>query len=309
MDGMRMAMASRPTTGGRGRGFGRTRDPSGRNSKEENQGKDGENVGPGRVDFVDVENWGKSANWQNEDALGKLHVKRHERMRASAQDTELDLHVRLAAHLQACERGGWLDTAGMDAELPPFERWSFEENRYVSYLCRAWAVHQAIERMEQDMVGWKRSNAIETDLQAIRDTANQVHDPDVQVVDAQTRAYVQYIDALVKKSDAGREGREEARARWFAHWYVVHMTHWTSGTRIGARADHKLDLKRRNAMHFYRMGDKQGKEVLQKLLQHVNEAGKNMEEKEIEAVLQELPKAMQRCSLLLTALAVEDERS
>eukprot|EP00894_Picocystis_sp_ML_P004044 jgi/Pico_ML_1/54561/g4893.t1 len=68
------------------------------------------------------------------------------------------------------------------------------------------------------MVGWKRSNAIETDLQAIRDTANQVHDPDVQVVDAQTRAYVQYIDALVKKSDAGREAERASAPEPTTNW-------------------------------------------------------------------------------------------
>lgn len=313
--------SSRDSKRSRSKGFGKKEEISTKQKSKDDMesfAKEGVDGAGGRVDFVQVEDWGRKKSWKSEEELGSLRVVRHEA--SLTDDVDQDLHVRLASHLQALERGGWLSTAGMDRKLPPFEAWSFQPNRYITYLERCRCVYESIEKaMKRSKyspsivdAGFDRTSSIDADLLALGMDRSQ-HDG-IQL-DAQTQAYSRYITELEQVMSAASKAEQtkgssgdyaKHSAKLFAHWYVAHLTHWTSGIRIGARAEQVLRLRDKRAFHFYEMSDHDPQSALSRFIVLVNDLGKNMEEAERKAAMDELARAMQRYSILFTALAHQD---
>ena len=91
--------------------------------------------------------------------------------------------------------------------------------------------------------------------------------------------------------------------RLLANVYAVQVTHLTTGMRIGSAAAEKLNLFKLGALNFYRSYPEGQAEPLQQLMQIVNEAGKGLTPEQQEAVMEELPAAFPKISLLLMPLA------
>ena len=84
--------------------------------------------------------------------------------------------------------------------------------------------------------------------------------------------------------------------------YGLHVAHLTTGMRIGSAAAEKQNLFRSHALNFYRTyPDVQ--DPLKQFMQTVNTAGSLLTAEQQEQVMEELPRAFPKISLLLTTLA------
>eukprot|EP00798_Chlamydomonas_sp_ICE-L_P003136 gene3136-13149_t len=127
-------------------------------------------------------------------------------------------------------------------------------------------------------------------------------------------AYAKYIrqlgDAYEKaKQGGGAVKSSQAGGRLLAHVYCMHMVHLAGGMRFGAAATERLNLFKRGATKFYRVYPEHVEDPLKTFKQGVDTAGQYLEGNAAEAkeaMYQELPRAMQKVSLLMAALAYAD---
>ena len=92
-----------------------------------------------------------------------------------------------------------------------------------------------------------------------------------------------------------------------AHFYCVHVTYLTVGTRIGSSAAEKLDLFQAQAINTWRSYPQQaGRNPVLCLMGAVNTAGEQLGADHREVLLEELPEAFLKSSVLLRCLAYED---
>lgn len=90
--------------------------------------------------------------------------------------------------------------------------------------------------------------------------------------------------------------------RLIALAYALHVAHLTTGMRIGSAAGEKLNLFAANALNFYRSYP-EANEPLEQFVSNVNRAGSLLTSEQQERVMNELPRAFPKISLLLTTLA------
>ena len=84
--------------------------------------------------------------------------------------------------------------------------------------------------------------------------------------------------------------------------YGVHVTHLTTGMRVGSAAAEKLNLFAADALNFYRSYP-EASEPLKRFMSNVSSAGTLLTFEQQERVMNELPRAFPKISLLLTTLA------
>ena len=85
-------------------------------------------------------------------------------------------------------------------------------------------------------------------------------------------------------------------------FYALHVTHLTTGMRIGSAAAEKQNLFKAQALNFYRTYP-DAQEPLKQFIATVNAAGSILTSEQQEQVMDELPRAFPKISLLLTTLA------
>ncbi|KAL2620825.1 hypothetical protein R1flu_001030 [Riccia fluitans] len=128
-------------------------------------------------------------------------------------------------------------------------------------------------------------------------------------LDADITSYAKYLRQL-GSSSLGNDGKaKDACLKLLAHVFTNYVSHLTTGMRIGAKAmDNIVLLRQTNGVSFYRDYQLEGKEPLQLFIQTMNSAGLCVScDDDHEQVMEELPKAMQRTSVLLSVLAVEEQ--
>ena len=95
--------------------------------------------------------------------------------------------------------------------------------------------------------------------------------------------------------------------RLLAHYYCMHVTLLTVGTRIGSSAAEKLGLFQAQAVHAWRSYPAEaGRNPVATLMASINTAGEQLGPSQLEVVLEELPDAFLKASVLLRCLAYED---
>lgn len=95
--------------------------------------------------------------------------------------------------------------------------------------------------------------------------------------------------------------------RLLAHFYCVHVTYLTVGTRIGSSAAEKLDLFQAQAINAWRSYPPEaGRSPVACLMAAMNAAGDLLTASQREVVLEELPDAFLKAGVLLRCLAYED---
>eukprot|EP00850_Spirogloea_muscicola_P013088 SM000087S23370 [mRNA] locus=s87:369835:371025:+ [translate_table: standard] len=145
-------------------------------------------------------------------------------------------------------------------------------------------------------------------LASMRNEDSGVHLP---AATTQAASYAKYIRQLGRDAICKAEspGWRQSRHQLLAHIFAVHVAHLTTGMRVGARAIGSLPrLVQAKAVSFYRDYPANASNPLKVFTEAVNKAGLLIESEDgKEEVMQELPKAIQRTSLLLAPLAVEEE--
>ena len=95
--------------------------------------------------------------------------------------------------------------------------------------------------------------------------------------------------------------------RLMAHFYCIHVTYLTVGTRIGSSAAEKLDLFQAQAINAWRSYPQEaGRNPVVCLMGAVNAAGEQLSLEQREVLLGELPEAFLKSSVLLRCLAYEN---
>ena len=95
--------------------------------------------------------------------------------------------------------------------------------------------------------------------------------------------------------------------RLIAHCYSVHVTMLTVGTRIGSSAAENLDLFKAQGVHAWRSYPAEaGRNPVVCLTGAINAAGELLTPSQRDVVLEELPDAFLKASVLLRCLAYED---
>ncbi|KAK9906600.1 hypothetical protein WJX75_004761 [Coccomyxa subellipsoidea] len=281
----------------------------------------------GRLDYAQVSDWGSGEPAD----LDALQVTSFE----ADSGPERPFYEQLARRLAQLERQGALRVAQpRGAEpLPPFHKWSFREMRYIQWLVDMHTVHYALEAALADAVtvaatehygvseslgrvfkalecfaeerGLDRSLEIAADLNNIA-KASTLSEPVELSPSPNAQTYADYLcrlGLLCTEEDEATE-IEEAALRLVANAYLVHVTHLTTGMRIGAAAAEKLDLFPAQALNYFQTWpDGVLPDPLALCVANVNAAGDALSPEQREAVMQELPKAMPKISLLLTPLA------
>lgn len=123
-------------------------------------------------------------------------------------------------------------------------------------------------------------------------------------------AYVSKISSELSAALAAGGGgspsaaAEAAAAKLLAHAYSLHVTHLTTGQRIGATAAERLGLFGRGATSTYMEYPPEVADPMRSFVQAVNAAGSQLRSAaDRGAVFDELPEAMKNTALLLQALA------
>ncbi|KAK9826825.1 hypothetical protein WJX81_004535 [Elliptochloris bilobata] len=302
----------------------------------------------GRIDYVKVRNWGSG---QSAD-LGSLEVESFTpgekggpgatggaapRASEAKPAREPLFHEQLARRLAQLQEAGELQVAGRAgaARLPPFQRWSFREERYIQWLADMQAAHLTLEAAIADATtvastehygdsgsgrgvfaalerfgeaaGLDRSLDIAADLNNIA-RSSTLEGPIHLVPGEDAQAYCAYLGGLSTQCmEAGTlEERCDGAQRLLANAYSLHIAHLTTGMRIGAAAAEKLDLFPVRALNYFRTWPPAvGKDPLALLLRNVNAAGAALDAPQREGVMAELKAAFPKVSLLLSALAHE----
>lgn len=87
--------------------------------------------------------------------------------------------------------------------------------------------------------------------------------------------------------------------------YGLHVAHLTTGMRIGSAVAEKQNLFAADALNFYRSYP-DIEDPLKRFISSVNTAGSLLTAQQQEQVMDELPRAFPKISLLLTTLAHEN---
>lgn len=280
----------------------------------------------GKVDFVQVESWG-------DEALEDLKMKSFSPSFTSL-DQDAPFYEQLVRRLQLFEAKGDI-TVVQEKPLPPFEKWLFGEHNYLQFLMDQEAVYTAFENAmsiikksrcsSQDEsthggaaravsifdndLGLSRSEALKSDIESLSSimTSKCVNQGiELPKVTTQAMAYAKYVERLGKIAAVGEKWKEACLCL-LSHIFVVHVAHLTTGMRIGAKAVDSLpSLIEARAISFYRDYQQQADDPLKVFMMAINKAGDLINsEDDREQVMSELPKAIQKTSLLLAVLAVD----
>ncbi|XP_057825474.1 uncharacterized protein LOC131037351 isoform X4 [Cryptomeria japonica] len=245
---------------------------------------DPEVAAKGKVDFVRVESWGNASD--PESQLENLKMKSFSPSFTSL-DQEAPFYEQIVRRLQLFEAKG--DIKIVQAKpLPPFERWLFREHNYLQFL-----VDQVLNADIQSLYSVMTSKSVEQNAELPKSTTQAV-------------AYAKYVDRLGRIAAFEQNGKEGC-LRLLSHVFSIHVSHLTTGMRIGAKAvDSFPSLVEGRAVGFYRDYPQRAADPLKVFIAAVNKAGRfiNVED-DREQVMVELPKAIQKTSLLLAVLAVE----
>jgi len=159
---------------------------------------------------VNVEDWGP-------ENVGDLKTRGGVR-RVMDSTKNLEFVQRIANFLADAEQMGRIDSFNTmpDREIPPFERWSFQESHYEQYLVdllcvnrsMAKAVKRALDAMQKhDLnmeifdpvgLGLYRGEWIEKDINQLRKTRAEGYDPSLAVTEPSqfARKYASLLDDL-----------------------------------------------------------------------------------------------------------------
>lgn len=290
----------------------------------------------GKVDFVKVESWGDED--RDQSALDNLKVKSFSPA-FSSSNTSGPFYERLVQRLQLLESKGDISVVHTQS-LPKFQHWAFGEERYLQYLVDQHAVFDALRSCIANIgdpknnavpsdevtnfkeaasaveifgaaLGLERSEALQADIKAlskaISDAKNKTVEPPKPTT--QTIAYAKYLKQLASLGD-GIAQRKEGCLHLLAHIFAVYVTHLTTGMRIGAKAlDCVSVLKQAKGVSFYRDYPQHVTDPLKVFIAAVNKVADFVPTSEgQELVMEELPKAIQKTSLLLVLLAVTEQR-
>ncbi|BBN15502.1 hypothetical protein MPTK1_6g20090 [Marchantia polymorpha subsp. ruderalis] len=291
----------------------------------------------GKVDFVRVQTWGED---EESGKLENLKVKSFSPAVTSSSKKSGPFYEKLVNRLQLLESKGEMSVA-QAKPLPSFDRWVFGEERYMQFLMDQRAVFQALrdviasihsERcgsvavLEDGLalggatkavslfaedLGLDRCKALDLDISFFTEllTARGEQFAEFPTPTTQAVGYAKYIRQLGASSLEKSDKAKDACLKFLAHVFSVYVSHLTTGMRIGAKAmDNIAILRQANAVSFYRDYPLEGKDPLKLFIQTINSAGLCiLSEEDHEQVMEELPKAMQRTSLLLSVLAVEEK--
>ena len=292
----------------------------------------------GRVDFVQVKDWGSGVPKD----LGNLELA------APAQRHEKDtpFSVFLVRYMEGLEAEGSLAVARPTGAqpLPPFSRWLFSEPHYIQYLEDMLCVHSALEdslasalststqaenTTEKEnasvvfekchLLGMKqelaRSTYIAQDLASMRTSSSSSlpvettpSSPSVPTPNA--AAYAQSMRQLAVQRHRSESEKEsvELVLKLTAHVYVNMLALLTTGNRVGAAAAEKLDLFRRGAVNTFKtypllVKEADDKSPVALFYSAVDNLGRAMSLEEQEMFLKEVPSALRRTAVLLESLA------
>ncbi|KAL3136926.1 hypothetical protein ABBQ32_006532 [Trebouxia sp. C0010 RCD-2024] len=287
----------------------------------------------GKLDYVKVKNWGSGEPAD----LGELQVESFSQELVS--DHSKRFYEQLARRLEELQSRGLLNIVQPENSkpLPPFEKWSLTEKRYIQYMCDQQNVHYAMEAAVAEAVatgpagphksselqpskacaaafeavacfgesaGLDRSLQIASDLDNLA-KASSITNRSFEVNPTQQAvACCEYIARLgaIAGEEQEEEYRQEAVLRLITMAYGLHVAHLTTGMRIGSAAAEKLNLFQSDALHFYRTYP-DAQDPLKRFMQTVNSAGSLLTAEQQEQVMEELPRAFPKISLLLTTLA------
>ena len=254
---------------------------------------------------------------------------------------EAPLFEELTKRLNLLETNNELGVATL-GKLPPFERWSFAEGHYAQYLADLGAVHAALEgaldaaasaaaaaavakgageaaaradallsALDGDAVrGLRRSAAIEADLKAIVGAADMPAVAEAPAPSTNAAAYASVLTRLGRRvaaddADADPDKRLTAARQLFTHAFCLYLALLGTGQRMGARAVEALPVRQNGALALYTAYPERVGNPLVTLKAAVDGAdGGAPDEAAREALMQELPAAIQRASLMLAPLAV-----
>ncbi|KAI5082232.1 hypothetical protein GOP47_0001975 [Adiantum capillus-veneris] len=293
---------------------------------------DREVAAKGKVDFVKVESWGSEGKDQRD--VDNLKVKSFSPS-FSSRDTTGSFYERLVHRIQLLESKGEISVVHAKT-LPPFQDWNFGEERYLQYLVDQLAVFDALRtsiapiseqeskstlfnedkfaaavKIFDESLGLERSEALQDDIKTFSKAMGAVHKKifEVPKPTTQTTAYVKYLRQLAGVSGSTKPGKE-GYLQLLSHIFVVYVTHLTTGIRIGAKAlDCVSLLKHSKAVRFYRFYPQNIRDPLKVLIQAINRVAYLIPaDEDQEMVMEELPKAIQKTSLLLAILAVREKQ-
>ncbi|KAL3701714.1 hypothetical protein R1sor_019736 [Riccia sorocarpa] len=222
----------------------------------------------GKVDFVRVQTWGED---EESGKLENLRVKTSDKMSGP-------FYEKLRAVFQAL--------TDVIARIKK-ERCGDEGAVALGGAARA------VSLFAEDL-GLDRCTALNADINSFQESLNgRGHSSGAFTVSTQAASYSKYIRQLGSSSlEYGTKARD-ACLKLLAHVFTNYVSHLTTGTRIGAKAMDNIV---------------EGKDPLKIFIQTINSAGRCLgSDEDHEQVMDELPKAMQRTSLLLSVLAVEEQ--
>ncbi|KAL2620633.1 hypothetical protein R1flu_000838 [Riccia fluitans] len=239
----------------------------------------------GKGDFVRVQTWGED---EESGKLENLKVKSFSPAVTSSAETSAPFYEKLVNRLQLLESKGEIAVAQVKP-LPSFDRWVFGEKRQVQFLV---------------------DQALDADISSLAESLDsRGHSLESITTSTQSASYAKYLRQLGSSSLGNDEKAKDACLKLLAHVFTNYVSHLTTGMRIGAKAmDNIVLLRQTNGVSFYRDYQLEGKEPLQLFIQTMNSSGLCVScDDDHEQVMEELPKAMQRTSVLLSVLAVEEE--
>lgn len=152
-----------------------------------------------------------------------------------------------------------------------------------------------------------RADALNADLSIITERSpaeesNPIHlDPGEHA-----ESYVEYLDEIAANAQdesLGIAAQDAARMQLLAHLYSAHVTHLTTGMRIGATATEKLGLFQIGATHHYQDYPEDLEDPLKHFVAVINQMGQQLSSENKQSMFEELPGAFLRTSQMLTALA------
>jgi len=285
----------------------------------------------GRVDFVQVQNWGSG----NPEDLGELRVAEPVQSYVSGDS----FYEFIARQLQALQAEGALEVArpAGTPPPPPFSKWLFSEAHYVQYLVDQYSIHSALEESLQkatqsaqqistgaaskgddniaercNLLGLNselaRSKAISQDIENIKATSTSEKAPQHVLPSdpsPNAAAYVQLLRQLAVQCERAENIDElhTSLLKLSAHLFVTLLTLLTSGNRIGATAAEKLDLFAKDAVQTFKDYPNKDVSPLKMFRTAVDELGPALNPDQQAIFLDELPSAMRRTGVLLEALA------
>lgn len=276
----------------------------------------------GRVEFVKVKDWGKG---ESPDDVGNLELISTE---TAHKHLELDpasapLHEYLARRIEALEAGGAVSIAQSPraAPMPPFERWCFKREHYLQYLTDIRAVYGALESVLDALIhyssnstsmskalglvgpscGLARHDAIDADIKALGGDEGGI--PPTQ----NAAGYVRLLESLAMRSQSVEIQAEfdDIALKVLAHAYLLYLVMVTSFCRVGAAATEKLSLFDAGAVAMWTDYPNDVGDPKQVFLGRINDMGFVLDERQKEALADEVVHCFSRVSMLLLPLAKE----